>query len=176
MRERILLYEAWKEWEPKFSQKEIFAAIPWRDNNRDLYPGFSKSADQNKSSDEYWFDSKAAACKYASRVIDLFRSLPNPIPIFRAIKADSIEAVDLEYAGESWSFDKTSAYNFGRRNGSNFMLTAKVYKRDVNWNGTIIAYVIFTDGGGSDDDENEITVDDQDKLLDIKIFPIEKYK
>jgi hypothetical protein len=57
--------------------------------------------------------------------------------------------------------------NFGRHNGSNFLLTVKINKEDVNWAGTIKAYVLFS-GSYSEDDENELVIDDQDKLQEIK--------
>lgn len=165
-------YQLFESWKPNFDAKTIFDAIPWYDANRDLYPGYSDEADVNKASDEYWFDSKEKAEQYAAELIDLFDSLPDPIPLYRAIKAKDEKDIDLEYPGESWSHSRESAYEFGTHNGSNFMLTAKVNKEDVNWAGTIKAYVLFS-GSYSSEDENEIVVDDQENLMDVKI---EKFK
>lgn len=169
----IVKYELFESWRPKFDKATIFDAIPWYDNNRDLYPGYSKDEDTNKASDEYWFDTKEIAEQYAAELIDIFDSLPDPIPLYRAIKAKSEADIDIEFPGESWSYDRDSAYEFGMHNGSNFMLTAKVNKKDVNWAGTIKAYVLFS-GGMTNEDENEIVVDDQDKLIDIKIKPLKR--
>lgn len=162
-----------ESWEPKFDRQTIFDAIPWEDNNRDLYPGYSDERDINTASDDYWFETKEKAEEYADDLIDLYDSLPNPIPVYRAIQAKDETDIDLEYPGESWSHDRDSAYEFGRHNGSNFMLTATIEKEFVNWTGTIKAHVLFS-GNFSNEDENEIVVDDQDQLKNIKIEPFKR--
>lgn len=163
----IKTFKLFEAWEPKFSYEDVFAAIEWEDSFVDLYPGYSgKDADG-----EFYFDSKESAESHADSIIQQLDALPNPIPVYRAIKAKSEKDIDFEYPGESWSHDKESAYNFGRRNGSNFMLTAEINKEDVNWAGTIKAYELFS-GNQTDDDENEIVIDDQDKLLNIKAVPM----
>lgn len=162
----IKIYESWT---PKFNRQTIFDAIEWRDNNRDLYPGYSD--EEQDFTDEYYFETKEAAEQYADELIDLFDSLPDPIPVYRAIKAKSREDIDMEYLGESWSFDRASAISFGSRNGSNFLLSAEVSKEDVNWAGTIKVYTQFS-GSFTDEDENEIVIDDQEAIKNIKIEEI----
>lgn len=167
----IKTYRLFEAWEPKFDRNAVWEAIPWNDGNYvDLYPGYSDEPPY-PNGEEYWFDSKENAEEHADFVIDVFDSLPNPIPLYRSIKAESEDKIDMEWPGESWSFDRDSAVNFGSRNGSNFLLTAKVMKEDVNWAGTIKAYMLFS-GGYTDEDENEIVVDDQDKLIDLRVEPI----
>jgi hypothetical protein len=94
-------YQMFESWKPKFDVKTIFDAIPWYDANRDLYPGYSEEEDTNKASDEYWFDTKEKTEQYAADLIDLFDSLPDPVPVYRAIKAKSEADINLEMPGES---------------------------------------------------------------------------
>lgn len=162
-----------QEYNIKLDRKTIFSYIEWQGNCKDLYPGYSNPEDVSDITDEYYFETKKKAYQYADEVINLFTSLPNPIPIYRCIKAKDIEHIDLEMHGESWSFEKQSALDFGSRNGSNFLLSTFVNKQDVNWQGTIKAYTIFS-GGYSDEDENEIVVDGF--LKDITITKLKDKK
>lgn len=153
------------------STQLIFDSIPWQDNSRDLYPGYSK--EEQDFTEEYYFETREKALDYAEHIKDLFDSLPSVVKIYRSLKAKSQEDIDLEYPGESWSFDRESAINFGLRNGSNFLLSAKIKKEDINWQGTIKAYVLFS-GTHSEDDENEIVVDDPEKLMEINVEKMKK--
>jgi len=159
------LFESWK---PKFDRQTIWDAIEWHDSYRDLFPGYGNEQD---FSDEYYFDSRGDAEQFADNVIDTFDSLPDPIPVYRAIKADSEEDIDLDDPGESWSFERESAIEFGSHNFSNYLLTAEVSKQDVNWAGTIKAYAIFS-GGYSSEDENEIVIDDPEAIKNIRVEEI----
>lgn len=167
----LLTYKLFESSSVKITKEFVFDSIPWQDNHKDLYPGYSEKP--NEFTEEYYFDSKEQADQFAEELIGILDGLPDPIPLYRSIKAGREEDIDLEFPGESWSYDRDSAYNFGRHNGSNFMLTAKVNKKDVNWMGTVKAYVLFS-GGFTDDDENEIVVDDAEKLIDMKIEPLRK--
>jgi hypothetical protein len=162
-----------ESWVPHFDRQTIYDAIEWHDNNRDLYPGYSPETDINEYSDEYYFDTREKAEYYADSLISMLDGLPDPIPLFRAVEADSAEDVDLESPGESWSCERSSAYHFGLHNGSNFMITGKIRKEYVNWHGTIKAYVLFSNGGDVDD-ENEIVVDMQQELFDLRVGPMTK--
>lgn len=162
----LKLYESWK---PNFDRKTIWDAIEWEDNYKDLYPGYSDET--SEFTDEYYFDTKEQAEDYADNVIGILEGLPDPIQVFRAIKADTVKDIDLEDPGESWSFERKSAIDFGSRNMSNFLLSATVEKDDVNWAGTIKAYAIFS-GSYTDEDENEIVIDDVDKIKNIRIEKI----
>ena len=157
-----------EEYRVRISRQFVFDSIPWHDNYLDLYPGYSPGADTNDRYDECYFETRERAEGYADELIELLDGLPDPIPVFRAIRAKSEEDIDKENLGESWSFSKDSAVNFGEHNGSNFLMSAKVHKKDVNWMGTVKAYTLFS-GGFSADDENEIVVDESDKLFDLKI-------
>jgi len=166
----IKLYERFNEaWEPKFDIATILDAIEWEDNYSDLYPGYSD--EPGDFTEETYYDTKEEAEEAANQIIDILSSLPNPIPVYRAIKANDRDDIDTEDLGESWSYDRDSAINFGSHNSSNFLLSGEVNKEDVNWTGTIKAYVIFS-GGYSDDDENEIVVDDSNSIKNLKIEDI----
>jgi hypothetical protein len=169
----LKLYEEFINEDIKLSRGDVFSKIEWESSSRDLYPGYDPR-NENPDLEEYWFETKEKAEQYADLLIGILEGLPDPVPIYRAVKAEKIEDVDVtDYPGESWSFDLSSALQFGRHNGSNFMMSAKVGKKDVNWAGTIKAYVLFS-GGGDVDDENEIVVDDQSAIKDIKVEPITK--
>ncbi len=164
-------FQLFESWTPKFTRETVWYSIEWSDNYKDLSPGYSDPSDLNQYEEEYYFDSKENAEQHADLIIDMFDSLPDPIPVYRAISAKDRKDIDLEWPGESWSFDKNSATEFGSHNGSNFLLSAKVKKEDVNWVGSIKAYTLFS-GTSTVDDENEIVVDDQEKLMDIEITDI----
>lgn len=155
----------------KLDVKTVLNYVSWEDSScKDLYPGFS---DEEHVGDEYFFDTRKKALSYAKDVIGLFDGLPDPVPVYRVVKAKSVEDVDVEYPGESWSFDKKSAVQFGRHNNSNFLLSAMINKKDVNWAGTVKAYALFS-GGFDEDNEDEIVVDDQSKFMNIKIESLKK--
>lgn len=153
----------------KLDKQTILDYIPYADSSNCLYPG------HNDEYDNCFFDSKEKAFQYVEEVKELFESLPDPIPIYRSIKVKNKEDIDTEYLGESWSFDIDSAIRFGMRNGSNYLLSAKIKKEYVNWAGTIKAYAIFS-GMYSEEDENEIVVDEQTKIFDLKIQNIKGAK
>lgn len=170
----IVLFENWKHL---FNHDLVWDNMEY--DEKDLYPGYSISYFPNVDSeedDDFYFETKEIAEEYADEILGLFEALPDPIPIYRTIKVGDIADIDLEYPGESWSFEKTSALNFGRHNiGANYLLSAKISKEDVNWKKTIKAYLDFS-GGMVEDDENEIVVDDQEKIQDIVIEQINSKK
>ena len=135
----------------------------------DVYPGYSKPIDDDE---ETMFISKENATKQAEYILDVFSSLPNPIPIYRTIKVANVNDVELEYPGESWSFSRESALEFGSHAGNNVLLSAFIDQTDVNWINTIDLFIIFS-GNFESDDENEINIKDGSKIKDIQIF---KYK
>ncbi len=159
------IFKESNNYDIKLDKQTIFDYIDFS-NDKDLYPGHSDI--ENDFTDDYFFNTEKEANEYVNKIMQLFNGLPNPIPVFRCIKAKSENDIDLEMVGESWSYDKQSALNFGSRNGSNFLLSAFINKENVNWQGTIKAYVLFSNNF-SDENENEIVIDEQDKLQNIKI-------
>lgn len=132
----------------------------------DLYPGYSEPLDDDE---EYLYSSKDIAEKHAKSIIEIFDSLPNPIPIYRALMAKSEDDIDFDYIGESWSFIKDSAISFGSHNNSNLLISGLIDKDYVNWDETINRFILFS--SGDEDDENEIVVEDMNK---IKVTRVEK--
>jgi hypothetical protein len=117
------------------------------------------------------FQNKEKAEQYANYVILTFKSLPNPIPIYRALYSKDINSIDLEYLGESWSMYKENAISFGSHNNSNFLIEATIDKKFVDWDETLKRFVIFSSGGDVGD-ENEIVVEDMSMIKNIKILPL----
>jgi hypothetical protein len=155
-----------------FTKQEVFDTILNNEFNwYDLYPDYSEEFDEDE---ETMFQNKEKAEQYADYVILTFESLPNPIPIYRALYSKNINSIDLEYLGESWSMYKENAISFGSHNNSNFLIEATIDKKFVDWNETLKRFVIFS-GAGDVDDENEIVVEDMTMIKNIKILPL-KYK
>jgi hypothetical protein len=158
----------------KITIKNFLDLIDWRDSYKDLYPDFSSPEDQNQYEEDYRFNTKEDAVGFAKETISLFNSLPNPIPIFRAIHAKSKDDISLEYPEESWSYRKESALNFaGNQNMGNFLLSGTIDKRFVDWERTLKNYIDFS-GGFSSEDEDEITIGDETKIKILSIDPIQK--
>jgi hypothetical protein len=135
----------------------------------DLYPGYSEPLDDDE---DFVYNTKEIAEKDAEMIIDMFDSLPNPIPVYRSLMVKSEDDIDFDYIGESWSFRKDSAISFGSHNGSNFLISGLIDKDYVNWDETINRFILFS-SGGDDDDENEIVIKDMDK---IKIIGVKELK
>jgi len=153
--------------------KLIDEALSSSGSDFDLYPGYSKNQD-DEWNEECRFVDKNQAIEYVNEIRMVLGGLPEPIPIFRAISATNEEQIDKENPGIYWSFEKDNAITFGKRNGSNFLLSGTIASKYVDWEETIRAYVInsdLTDG----DSEFEINVKDDTKINIIKIEKI-KYK
>jgi hypothetical protein len=147
------------------SIEDAFNLIDYHSSFRNLYPGYDKN--DNEYEEEFYFDSKEIAYQNVDNILDIFNSLPNPIPIFRTIKVKSIDEINYDYLGDSWSFDKQSAIDFANNQaGGNVLLSAKTYFDNVDWKNTISAYFLYSDLYNSES-ENEITIIDSDKLFDV---------
>jgi hypothetical protein len=155
-----------------FTQDDIFNSITnsfdFNSGWYDLYPGYIKPFDENE---ETMFSTKEKAEQFANETADFFESIPNPIPIFRALRANSIEDIELEYPGESWSLYRKNAIAFGSHNGSNYLLSAFIQKQFVDWQETLNRFILFSMGGDGDD-EMEIVVEDETEIKNIKIEEI----
>lgn len=149
------------------STEDVFDLIQWEDTYKNLFPYYSDY--ENEYEDEYYFESKNDAFADVNQTLDIFNSLPDPIPIYRTIKVKSINDIDLDNLGESWSFDKDSAINFANNEGrGNYLLIAKTNFNNVDWEKTIELYYQFSKGNDSYD-ENEIYVMDNDNIFDLEI-------
>jgi hypothetical protein len=155
----------------KFDTQTVISAIDLS-NYSGLYPGYKSN---NLSDDDFMFDTKEKCEEYINDIIELFDNFPNEFPVYRSIKVDSNEDIDMEDLGESWSFDLQSAKEFGRHNGSNIILSAIVTDDNVDWYESLWRYLRFSDSGDSDD-ENEIVVEDTNKLKNLTISKMKESK
>lgn len=145
--------------------EDVFDMIEYHDSYRDLYPNYS---DENEYEDDYYFPTMQDAYDDVNETLEFFNNLPNPIPIYRSIKVKSMDNINYNWLGDSWSFDKQSAINFAKQQaGGNVLLIAKTRFDNVNWNTTVKLWYLFSrnyDGY----DENEINIIDSDEIFDIK--------
>jgi hypothetical protein len=148
------------------SIEDVFKLIEYSDSYRDLYPGYYT---ENEYEEHYMYDSKEKAYNVVGEILEFFNSLDNPIPIFRVLEVNSKKDIDYSYLGESWSFSKKSAIEFSNRNliKANVLLSALVYKKDVNWKQTLRAFFLFSDLYGSEN-EDEITIENVSEIFDVK--------
>lgn len=139
----------------------------------DIYPGFFMNTEDANSDDDYFYPNKQIAQREIKSLLSFFKGLKTPVPIYRTIKAKSVEDIDIEYPGESWSWDKDSALNFGRQNvvGANFLLIAEIDKKYINWEATFRRYFKFSNSL-SGEEENELVVDKESQIKNIKIEKI----
>lgn len=136
---------------------------------KNLYPNYD-SYDQEFYED-YKFDSKEHAERYAQDILNVFLELPkDEITIYRAIKVKSIEDITFDNLGESWSFERQAAINFAKNhNHGNILLTAKIKPEDVDWDSTLEHFVDFSNNYDSYD-EYEL------KVHDWKVYNVEYEK
>lgn len=97
------------------------------------------------------------------------------LTLYRVIHLNNISDLkDGVNIGESWSWDKDSAINFGMSNvrSPRYLIKAKTNKRNINWKLSIYRY--FQNSYGSfGDEENELVVKNGDN---VEILNIEKIK
>lgn len=148
--------------------EEVFDLIEYHDSFKDLYPGYNTEF-ENEYAEDYYFPTKEKAYEEVTDLINFFKSLPNPIPIFRTIRVNSLDEIRLDYLGDSWSYEKQSALNFAsNHNGGNVLLSAYIPKDSVDWKATLKNHFLFSDEM-DDFNEDEIKVDDFDKIQDLKV-------
>ena len=115
-------------------------------------------------------------------IFNIFNKLPDNIPIYRGIQCD-FEDIDYKNIGNYWSFDKKSALIFANNfeneeeNIKNYLFSAKINKKDVNWKETIESCIRFNRKNfGIDNDENELTITKQNKIFDLKTLEVTQKK
>jgi len=153
--------------------EDVFDLIEYQDSYHDLYPGYDPDIEFDED-EEYYYNSKEDAYRAANGLLEIHNSLENPIPIYRTIRVNSLEDIDYEYLGESWSLNRNSAIVFGGRADANVLLSAKTPYDNVDWKSTIKLWFIFS-GDYTDDNEDELVIIDSDRLIDVKAEKI-KYK
>lgn len=154
----------------KLKTEDVFNLIQYHDSYRDLYPNYSN--DENEYEEDYFFQSKEIAYDDVNETLNFFNSLPNPIPIYRAIKVKSMDDIDFDYLGDSWSFDKDSAINFAHNNNlGNVLISGKTKFNNVDWTNTLSLFYLFSKGFDGYE-ENEINVINPDEIFDVNVEKI----
>jgi hypothetical protein len=153
------------------STEDVFDLIYYYDTYRDLYPGYS---DDNEYEEEYYYPTMDDAYNEVNNTLEFFNELPEPLTIYRSIKVKSLDDIDYENLGESWSYDKQSAINFAyNQAGGNVLLVGKTNFENINWEETLRLYFEFSNGYDTYN-EDEIRVIDSDKIFDIEADKIKK--
>lgn len=144
-----------------------FDLIDYFDNYKDLYPNYSEDSEYN---DDYFYNSVEEAYEQVNDILEFFDSLPNPIPIYRTIKVKSIDNIDYNDLGESWSYEKESAINFAKNNNNgNYLISGKTYFNNIDWKNTIKLYFLFSADVIDDSSEDEINIINSDDVFDIEV-------
>lgn len=153
---------------PKINLKteDVFNMIDYHGSYKNLYPNYDE--DNNEYEDDHYFSSKEEAYEDINSTLEFFDSLPNPLTIYRTIKVKSLDYIDYDNLGESWSYEKQSAIDFANNQArGNVLIIAQTNSDNVDWPSTIELYYQFSrsyDGY----DENEIRIIDSDKLFNIQ--------
>ncbi len=164
---REVLFEIFDNNRINISIEDVYNLIDFHNSFRDLYPGYSD--EENEYEEDYYYPSKEGAQSHVGDVINLFEDMPNPIPVYRSIKVKSIDDIDYDLLGDSWSFDRQSAINFAKNQaGGDVLISGFVRKENVDWEDTIKHYFEFSETF-SDYDENEIKIPNaEDDVFNIK--------
>jgi len=152
--------------------EKFFSKINWADSYRDLYPGYSSPEDINEYEEDYYFNTKKDAEDYAKNVLEYLKNFynQNPIILYRAIYAPSKEDINIEWPGESWTPEKSSALQFGSHNDSNFLLIGQTTTDNIDWEKALELFSEFS-GFLNIDAEFELPVISES---DVKVVEIEK--
>jgi len=165
-----------------FSTEEILQAVKNSLSGSgyyDIYYGYEVEgtndvpwyADDGLDEDSFMFLSKEKALQYVDEVQSMMPDFFDPVPVYRAVRAKSIEEVDLESPGTCWSFERFSALEFGVHNGSNFLLLGEVAHSNIDWDMVLSNFVVFS-GNFEADDENEIVVIDDTEIFNLRVEEI----
>jgi hypothetical protein len=138
----------------------------------DLYPGYSKSADETEDYAYDTADQATAVVVEAKGLIDGLLQTPK-VTLYRAVSAPSEDSLDLEYPGTYWSAFRDAAVGFGSRNGSNYLLTSVTPRSNIDLKQSLLAF--FTYSGVHDADaEWELTVRDEAEVEVTAVEPLGK--
>lgn len=162
-----------KDWLIDVSPEEVLGMFDYQDSHRNLYPGYDQH--DNEYEQEYYFASREKAYEAVREIVSIFEALPDPIPVYRAIRANSQQEISPDY-GESWSFRKESALSFGAHAGANYLLSGLINKKDVNWKESIRLYILNSYAHYDDSAEDEIVIPNPEMVINFKAEPIRRRK
>ncbi len=155
----------------KYDYDYLFSLIDYSDYY-DLYPEYSNAIVEGEN---YYFNTYKQASEWADMVIDVFNSLQNKeeIRVYRAVYLKNKNDLKYDDLGESWSFDKNSAIEFGFHNNSNYLLSGIVYPYNIDWEESIKLFVKNSFDMFSGESENELYIPyAEEKIYDLKIEKI----
>jgi len=143
--------------------------VPDVNEINDLLRSDSESQGQDWIGENGSFETPEKALAFATEVHDIFDSLPDRVPVYRAVAADEV-SLDPYGIGESWSLDHNAAKEFGRRNlGKNTkIISALVPKENIDFEQSIRAYGNFSSLGDGDS-EFEAYIAPNSKLEDVRV-------
>lgn len=140
----------------------------------DLYPAYSEPVVDGE--DDYAYDTKEKAYQQAEFILDILGGLPDPVDAWRAIYAKDVDSIRKDWLGESWSFEKEAALEFGSHARANFLLHAKIPRSAIDWDRTVREFTQNSSDPSSGESEFEVVVDDFDKIHDLEIYQIKGMK
>jgi len=139
------------------------------------FDGIYPEAETGQADGDYMYRSKEQAEEAAAWIYGVFSALPDPCPVYRSLSLKNMTDLDRDHPGESWSFDKESAIQFGIHGHCNYLLEALLPLSAVDWHATVSRYLEFSMDMSSDD-ENELVVEDESALHGLKIYPLKNSK
>lgn len=152
------------------SVDDVYKMIDYYDNYIDLYPGYSN--DENDNGEDYFFRSEKDAYEYVDNLIYQFNSLPNPITVYRSVYLKSVDQLRTgEDLGESWSYMKESALEFGTHAGCNYLLSGVIDKKYIAWEDSVKLHFQFSMDGDSES-EHEVVVYYPENIHNLKVDKI----
>jgi len=139
------------------------------DGGMGLYPGYINEPDDAYA--DYVFQTKELAEQEADMVLDMFDSLPEPTPIYRALAVKSPDEIDFDNLGVYWSMDKNGAIQFGSHAGATVLLEAMTSKDNIDFAASVKAFVQFSSFGDGES-EMEVTLkdDSSEAIQDIRVY------
>jgi len=153
----------------KLSRNYLFELIDYS-NFYDLYPGYSSKAINGK---DYYFNTKKQAIQWVDIVKDIFESFPSKIKVYRTVYFKNIESLRKDDLGESWSWERDSAIEFGVHAGNNYILSGIVNRKNVDWKRSIEMFVVNSSDPFSSESENELYIPFSEEVIkDLKIEKI----
>lgn len=154
----------------RMTVKDVLAAVASavHDSNLyDVYPGYEHEPSDDPYH-EYFFETKMDAQRFARQTADHFKAFPRWITVYRALDIPSGNPDDI-YGdwGESWSYERDAALDFGERADANFLLTGEVQDSNVDWPETLRRYIEFT--VQQTEGEYELVVESPTKIRNVTV-------
>jgi hypothetical protein len=158
--------------------------------------GFEEDIKSREEAESEVFSDALKTYEYAVSMLEGFFSGEDQITVFRCINVEDINHFlnDLKEKGKafyekkwrgigiywSWDFERAVSYwkKCGKGEGSDIILEAVVDCEDVDFENTVVAYMIFSDeiACSMDREENEIRLKEGRQILLKKVYDAETRK